>query len=77
MYNTDNMQQFLGSEGTDEQAQIFAMYLLNHGWELVEKSDGLYRAYHTDGKEMTEMEWQDTLQNCFGGGEHAIAHVEN
>lgn len=65
MYNTDNMQQFLGSEGTDEQAQIFAMYLLNHGWELVENADGLYSAYHADGEEMTEDEWQAALLECF------------
>ena len=56
MYNADTMHSFLGSEGTDEQAQIFARYLLNHGWELVE---------NVDGEEMTELEWQATLLECF------------
>ena len=77
MYNADTMHHFLGSGGTDEQAQLFAEYLYKYGWELVETADGLYKAYHNDGQEMTETEWQDTLQNCFGGGENAITHVEN
>ena len=67
MYNADNMHKFLGSEATDAQAQQFAEYLLSHGWELVENSDGQYVAYHEgeDGEAMTEQEWQDALQACF------------
>lgn len=67
MYNADNMHSFLGSEASDEQAQIFADYLLSHGWELVEGSDGQYVAYHEgeDGEEMTEIEWQEALLECF------------
>lgn len=76
MYNADNLAHFLGSDATDEQAQQFATYICKHGWELVETVNGLYTAYNDNGQEMTEMEWQDTLQKCFGG-ENAIAHVEN
>ena len=67
MYNADNMHSFLGPEATDADAQLFAEYLLSHGWELVENSEGQYVAYHAgeDGEEMTEIEWQDALLECF------------
>lgn len=65
MYNADTMHSFLGSEGTDEQAQLFAEYLLSHNWELVEDSEGQYVAYHADGSYMTESEWQEALMECF------------
>lgn len=64
-YNADNMAHFLGSEATNESAKIFAEYLLSHGWELVESSEGQYVAYHEDGEEMSEAEWQDALMECF------------
>lgn len=67
MYNADNMHHFLGSEATEADAQRFAEYLLSHGWELIEDSDGQYVAYHEgeDGEEMTEIEWQEALMECF------------
>lgn len=65
MYNADNMQLFLGSESTDDQARNFAEYLLKSGWELVKNSDGQMVAYHEDGHEMTEQEWQEALREAF------------
>ena len=64
MYNADNMYRFLGQDGTDSDAQRFAEYLIDNGWELVE-NDGQYEAYKND-EGMTEQEWLDALADCFG-----------
>lgn len=56
-YNADNMSLFLGSDVTDTEADAFAQFLENRGWDLLMDGDGLYRAYR-DGEEMTESEWQ-------------------
>lgn len=63
MYNADNMYRFLGPDGTDDDAQRFAAYLIVAGWELT-LEDEQYVA-HKDGDEMTEQEWQDAMNDCF------------
>lgn len=60
MYNADNMSLFLGNDVSDREAEQFAIFLENRGWELVLNSDGQYVAYR-DGEEMTESEWQAEL----------------
>lgn len=53
-FNRDNMSHLLGSDCTDWEADNFAQYLQNKGWELL-LSDNVFRAYNRNtGKEMSE-----------------------
>lgn len=53
-FNRDNMSHLLGSGCTDWEADNFAQYLQNKGWEL-SLSDNVFRAYDGNtGEEMSE-----------------------
>ena len=63
-FTVDNMLRFLGSEATEEDAQLMGEYLENQGWELY-LEDGEYHAYKGEHA-MTEQEWHAALRNVFG-----------
>ncbi len=63
-YTAENMSRLLGSAADDKDAEQFAEYLISHGWELLENSDGYLYPYR-DGEAMTEAEWQAALFECF------------
>lgn len=64
-YNAENMSGICGNDCTDEQANNFAEYLINQGWELhlyLEEHASHEQYYaHRDGEEMTETEWAEAL----------------
>ena len=62
-YTSENMSSFLGCYCTDEDAEKFAKYLLDDGWELVE-IDGQFHAFK-DEEEMAECQWYRALKFCF------------
>lgn len=65
-YTADNMARFLGNGATDEQAEKFAEYLLSHGWELDYPMGEVTLSAYRNGVEMTDQEWDQSLEVVFG-----------
>ena len=63
-FTCDNMSKFLGSECTDEDAEILGNWLKNNGYELQKDSEGNFDAYK-DGEKISEVEYQDILKKAF------------
>ena len=65
MYTAENMSRMLGNEATDTDAERFAAYLLEQGWQLYEDDGQIFAS--RNGKAMTEQEWQEAIADYYNG----------